>query len=66
MIRCYTCPLRDVCQIHKVEIDIPTKKEWIPDCEKQKCPLYVITHDLRLNSLLTPPPGPDEIVTKGL
>jgi len=43
MIKCYLCPLNDVCLVIKLGDlghGIPIKLEWLPDGNELKCPLY--------------------------
>ncbi len=52
MIRCYDCPLRDICSTAKARTEEPLKVQYIPDRERQECPLYRSVAGLGSPSLL--------------
>jgi len=46
MIKCYRCPLQDVCPVPKVATSspaLPLVINWLPDGSENKCPLYKTT-----------------------
>ena len=46
MIKCYLCPLNDVCPVPKISTDVPGlefKLNWLPDGNEGECPLYKVT-----------------------
>jgi len=43
MIKCYLCPLKDVCSVPKIATSSPALSivlNWLPDKSEDMCPLY--------------------------
>lgn len=49
VIRCYLCPLKDVCTVPKLDSgikDLPFVLNWLPDGSENMCPLYITVSKL--------------------
>lgn len=46
VIKCFECPLQDLCSATKIVSGPPIKVEWLPDESKDICPLYKAAEEM--------------------